>query len=90
MRQQPVQAGETDVYEGALTHQPRLGHGMQDAAAACGNLLVGGPAEPQLELLGARAREEQVGVRVDEPRQNHSARGIHHLCRLWHVVQHVG
>ena len=56
----------------ALAQQRRLvggaggGHGGADAAAGPGQLLVAGPVQPPLELLGAVAGVDQVGVAVDQ------------------------
>src|SRR5690606_17133780 len=52
--------------EGVLGGGAGGGHGGDDAAAGAGDLLVGRPVEALLELAGAVAAEDQVGVAVDQ------------------------
>ncbi len=43
-------------------------HGRDDAAAGPGDLFVGRAGQPQLELVGAVAAKDQVGVAIDQAR----------------------
>ena len=56
--------------------RPGRGDGRQDAAAGGQDLEVAGTALPELELALAAAREEQVGMRVDEPGRHHATVGV--------------
>jgi hypothetical protein len=56
-----------------LTGRPHRG---EDPAPRRGDLLVGGPRQAPRELVLARAGEQEVRVRVDEPRQDDPAPGV--------------
>ena len=66
----------------AVGQQLRLGRRArrldrrQDAATGGQDVEVGGAALAQLELVLARAREQQVGVRIDEAGRDRAARGV--------------
>jgi hypothetical protein len=56
--------------------RPRRGDRREDAAAGGEDLQVGRAALAELQLALPAAREEQVGVRVDEARRDRAARGV--------------
>ena len=56
-------------------------HGAEDAASLPRQLFVGDARVAQLELFGAVAREDEVGVRIDEAGQNGAPTGI--VAPLW-------
>ena len=61
-----VEAAAHELRELLFVRGARRAHGGEDAAAGGGDLLVGAAGEALRELLLARARPGQVGVRVDE------------------------
>ena len=55
-------------------------HGRNDAAAGSGNFLIGGAGQAQLELGGAIAAMDQMGVAVDQARRDPAAGAVDRLC----------
>ena len=70
LRNGAVYAFQGVVEKRVLAHGLQGLGGIEDAAAAFGNLLVGRPFEPHEELLAAAARKDRVGVAV-APRRKH-------------------
>ena len=70
---QGVDAGEGTGEERRLVGLAGGADGGHDAAAGAGQLLVGGAFEAHLELAGAVAAEDHVGVAVDERRGDEAA-----------------
>ncbi len=62
--------------------RPRRLHGGDDAAPGAGDLLIGGAGEPQLELMGAVAAENEMGVAVDQAGGDPAALAVDGLVGL--------
>src|SRR5205823_3853751 len=69
-------AAACQVFQFFLRGLTDLLHGGVDAPAVGGDLLVGAALHALLELVLARAGEEQVGVAVDEAGQDRLAGGV--------------
>ena len=70
---QLVNPGQGPRQKLILIRFPRGGDGGQDAAARTGDLLVGRALQPQLELHRPMAREDGVGMTVDQARSDKTA-----------------
>src|SRR5206468_1185634 len=66
-REQGVQPRQALGNQVVLARRPGRTDGGPDAAAAAGDLLVGRPGEPHLELVCAVAGMNEVRVAVDQP-----------------------
>src|SRR5207247_10532968 len=76
VQQHPVQTGLAQLDQRIVAGGAgRLDRGL-DAAAARRDLLVARATQGPLELVLPRAGERQVGVRIDEPRQDGTAGGV--------------
>ena len=75
---QPASAGRQQLL---VRGRARLAHCLQDAAAGGEDLEISVAALAQLDLGLARPGEQQMGVRVDEPRRDESAARVKALQR---------
>jgi hypothetical protein len=72
----PLQSSDPDRDELFLALGPGRGDGGSDAAAGGRDGEIASTGTAQGELVRAVAREDQMGVRVDEPRGNHRSARI--------------
>ncbi len=79
---QRVEAGQRAGDQIGLARGASRGHGRADAAAGPGDLLIGRAVEPHLELPGAVAGMDQMGVAVDQARRDPAARAVDRLRRV--------
>ena len=71
--QQGIQPRQRRCHQQGLARHPRRPDGREDAPAQGGDLGIGRTVEPALELMGAVAREDEMGVAVDQPGRDPSA-----------------
>jgi hypothetical protein len=81
-RDQRVEAGQGAGDKIALARRARGAHGRDDAAAAPRDFFIGHAFEAHLELGGAVAAVDQVGVAIDQARRDPAARAIDDLPRI--------
>jgi hypothetical protein len=81
-RDQRVEAGQGAGDKIALARRARGAHGRDDAAAAPRDFFIGRAFEAHLELGGAVAAVDQVGVAIDQARRDPAARAIDDLPRI--------
>jgi hypothetical protein len=79
VREHGVEVAEQVREELLVTRLTGRPDGPEDAAALRQNLLVGLALQLGLELVGAVAREQGVGVRVHEPRNHGPTAGVHRI-----------
>ena len=78
---QGVEAGQGGCDQLRLAGGACGAHGRDDAAAGPRDLLVARPCQPQLELAGAVAGEDQVGVAIDQPGRDPAPLAVDGLAR---------
>ena len=76
--QQGVEAGQRARHELFHAGGPRGLDARQDTAAGPRDLLVGGAPKPHLELVGAMAAEDEVGMTIDEAGRHEAAAAVDH------------
>lgn len=59
-------------FEAVYRGRPKFSHRREDSAAGFGNLLVGGPGDAAVVLVGAAIRKNEVRVRIDEPGEDNA------------------
>lgn len=80
-REEVVEPGQGQANQRLFTCGAGGADGGEDAAAGRGDLLVGGALKPLLELARAVAREDEMGMAVDQARSDQPAFAVDGLAR---------
>ena len=90
LKMQPIQARANEIGQLFLRRGARRAHRRLDSAAGSRDLLIRFAAQPALELVVAPARKGKVGVRIDEPGDDHATARIEANCAGRKLHRFVG